>query len=285
MKRAPITIEELNRCHQAVQGLFGPMCEQLRGDWTSTKEGQSDKPQTLEDFFRSKTRHAQAGQSLGIFSIGKLPEQIATSELKEFVQAYFCQPVDILADQSVASIPSEAWRSFLCYVPQANAIQILDEVLAPLKAKNAGRFWGITGITHEDLMCDPDDELDYVYGLSREGEPGFPGIAIVSTRRIWRPAEIGFELSRLRLFKLVTHEIGHLFHAQHCLRHACNMNGVETVDQIDRHPLELCPDCMAKICWVGGTHPKVRYERLERACRKLNMQTESELYQRCGELL
>jgi archaemetzincin len=261
------------------------MDEQLRGDWTSTKEGQKDKLENLEDFLRKETRHAKEGQSLGFFSIGKLPEQIPTSELKEFVAAYFSLPVDFLTDQGGASIPSDAWRSILCYVPQANANRILIKVLAPLKEPNAGRYWGITAITHEDLMCDPDDDLDYVYGLSREGETGLPGIAIVSTRRIWRPAAVGFELSRLRFLKLVTHEIGHLFHAQHCLKHACNMNGVETVDQIDRHPLEVCPECMAKICWIGGTHPKVRYERLTTVCERLNLQTEGCLYQRCRKLL
>lgn len=277
-------IDELNRCKKAVHGLFGPMDEQLRGDWTSTKDGQTEKPESFDEFLERDRRHITEGQSLGIFFIGNLPELISRDELRGFVQAYFSLQVVFLPNQDRNSIPKDAWRSILHYVPQANACLILDRVLAPLKKPHAKSYWGIIAITHEDLLYDPNDDLDYVYGLSRAGEPGFPGIAIVSTRRIWRPDAVGVETSRLRLFKLVTHEIGHLFHVQHCLKHACIMNGVETVDQIDRHPIEVCPDCMAKICWIGQIYPKARYDRLIAVCKRLDMQTEAGLYRKCREL-
>jgi archaemetzincin len=263
------------------------------GQWSNNFEvtgrlppdGKQDKSEIFEEFLKRRRHHAKEGQSLAFFSIGRLPQLVSLSELGDFVEAYFSLPVFFLQDREINSIPNVAWRSIPCYVPQANANSILDHILKPQKDPNAERCWGIIAITHEDLLYDPDDVLDYVYGLSGAGEPGKPGIAVVSTRRIWQPDAVGFELSRLRLFKLVTHEIGHLFHVQHCLKHACNMNGCETVDQIDRHPIEVCPDCMAKICWIGQIHPKARYDRLIAVCERLNMQTEAGLYRACRELL
>jgi len=282
-----VTVEELNRCSQAIKGLFGPMVEQFRGDWTSTADGQKDKSEIFEfkDFLKREKHHVKKGQSLALFSIGELPQLISRSELQDFVEAYFSLPVIFLPNQEINSVPSDAWRSIHCYVRQANANSILDHVLKPQKQQNAERCWGIIAITHEDLLYDPDDVLDYIYGLSGAGELGLPGVAVVSTRRIWQPDAVGFELSRLRLFKLVTHEIGHLFHLQHCLKHACNMNGVETIDQIDRHPIEVCPDCMAKICWIGQIHPKARCDQLIAVCERLNMQSDGGLYRKYRELL
>lgn len=281
MKSGPVSDQELIRCSQAVESLFGPMVEQFRGDWTSTKDGQSDMMESFECFLDGRKSKVGEGQALGIVSIGDLSDQIPMDALKEFLQAYYSLPVVSLDSLRVASIPSTAWRTICCYAPQADGNEILNEVLQPLKEQCAGRWWGVAAITHEDLMYDPKDGEDYVYGLSNSDI----GAAVVSTRRIWQPAAVGFELSRLRFLKLVTHEIGHLFHLRHCLTHACVMNGVETVDQIDRHPLEACPDCMVKICWTCQVHPKVRYERLAEACERLGMSPETNLYRGCLGLL
>jgi archaemetzincin len=267
--------------NQTIQNLFGSLVEQFRGDWTSTKEGQQDKLETFNDFQQRAKWNSSKAQSLGFFTIGKLPTEISLSHLKGFLDAYFSSPGIFLDDQGVDSVPRAAWRSILCYVRQANANLILEHNLKPLKTPNAGKCWGIVAITHEDLFCNSDDDLDYVYGASLEGEPGLPGIAVVSTRRVWQPDAVGLELSRLRLLKLLAHEIGHLYFLTHCLTHACVMNGVETLDQIDRHPLGVCPDCMMKLCWTSRTRPKDRYSRLRKICANLKLKTEVNQYTQC----
>jgi predicted Zn-dependent protease len=284
MKIQSVTVEELNRCREAVKGHFSPMVEQFRGDWKSTVEGGNDKLQAVDLFLKIEPQATQ-GLSLALFSIGSLPQGISHNEVQDFIKDYFSMPVQPLKGQEIDSLPCDAWRSFGGFVPQADANWILDHVLCPLKERHRTSHWGIIALTNEDLLCDPNDVLDYVYGLSNKNDPNLPGIAIISTRRIWQPNAVGIELSRSRLYKVIAHEIGHLFYLRHCLTHACLMNGVETIDQIDRHPIGLCPDCMAKFCWIAQIQPKTCYEHLIAICQKLNMSNEAGLYQKCLELL
>ncbi len=65
-----------------------------------------------------------------------------------------------------------------------------------------------------------------------------------------------------RSLKLVTHEVGHTFGLEHCVRYRCNMNGSNSLDESDRAPLHLCPDCLAKLRWNRGFDALERYERL-----------------------
>ncbi|MBV9959832.1 MAG: hypothetical protein JO360_15510, partial [Acidobacteria bacterium] len=70
----------------------------------------------------------------------------------------------------------------------------------------------------------------------------------------------------LRTMKLATHETGHMFSIEHCIKYECDMNGTNSLSETDRHPLDVCPECMAKICWATGTDPALRYERLAEFC-------------------
>jgi archaemetzincin len=96
---------------------------------------------------------------------------------------------------------------------------------------------------------------------------------------------VELELSRARLLKVITHETTHLFDVRHCLNYACNMNGVETVDEIDRHPLELCPECMAMVCWTTQVHPAERYEKLATVCREIGLPKDASFYDACQKAL
>ncbi len=78
-----VTIEELNRCSQAVESLFRPMVEQFRGDWTSTEEGQKDKAESFEDFSKREGRHVKQEQSLALFAIGRLPQAIPLGDASD----------------------------------------------------------------------------------------------------------------------------------------------------------------------------------------------------------
>jgi archaemetzincin len=45
------------------------------------------------------------------------------------------------------------------------------------------------------------------------------------------------------------------------------MGGVNSLDELDRSPLWLCPECMAKIAWATGADPVARYRKLAELCK------------------
>ncbi|HEY4596413.1 MAG TPA: hypothetical protein VIJ02_08445, partial [Thermoanaerobaculia bacterium] len=62
--------------------------------------------------------------------------------------------------------------------------------------------------------------------------------------------------------KIASHETGHMFSIPHCTKYLCVMNGTGSLNEVDRHPLDACPECMAKICWATGYDPRRRFERI-----------------------
>ena len=54
----------------------------------------------------------------------------------------------------------------------------------------------------------------------------------------------------------------HMFSMLHCTRHLCNMCGSNHLDEADRHPLWLCPHCLAKLCRATGADPRRRFRAL-----------------------
>jgi hypothetical protein len=46
-----------------------------------------------------------------------------------------------------------------------------------------------------------------------------------------------------------------MFGMAHCTAHPCNMNGVNSLDEADRAPLEPCPECLAKVALLTTTEP------------------------------
>ena len=66
----------------------------------------------------------------------------------------------------------------------------------------------------------------------------------------------------LRTLKTATHETGHMFSMAHCTLFECNMCGSNHLPEADRRPLELCPHCLAKLCYATNADPIKRFERL-----------------------
>ena len=89
-----------------------------------------------------------------------------------------------------------------------------------------------------------------------------------------------FRLCLLRTMKTATHETGHMFGMQHCIAYECNMCGSNNREEADRRPIQLCPECVAKVWWATGTDPLSRYERLASFCEKQGLKPEQEFYQR-----
>ena len=71
-----------------------------------------------------------------------------------------------------------------------------------------------------------------------------------------------------------------MFSIRHCTKYECIMSGSNHVGETDRRPLDACPECMAKIAWLSGVDPAVRYKKLESVCRSLGLKSEANEFKR-----
>ncbi len=58
------------------------------------------------------------------------------------------------------------------------------------------------------------------------------------------------------------------------------MCGSNNLGESDRHPLEVCPQCVAKICWATSADPQKRFTHLADFCRKHSLVDEADFYEK-----
>jgi archaemetzincin len=118
----------------------------------------------------------------------------------------------------------------------------------------------LIAFTNEDLY--PDNSMNYVFGqASLENRVG-----VWSLYRLDDRADQKTFL--LRTIKIAAHETGHMFSMHHCTAYNCVMSGSNHLAETDSHPIDACPECMAKVCWFSHIAPAERYKRLAEVCRK-----------------
>jgi archaemetzincin len=80
-----------------------------------------------------------------------------------------------------------------------------------------------------------------------------------------------------RTLKIAIHETGHMFSMKHCTKYECLMSGTNNLAETDRRPLDVCPECMAKIAWAFRYDPAERYRRLAEFWRSQKREVEAHL--------
>lgn len=151
------------------------------------------------------------------------------------------------------------------YVPQRrqyNSTMLIGQ-LAERVPNDALVYVGITG---EDLFA---KGLNFVFG---EG-------SLVNRCGIYSLVRYRTEdeaLFKRRALKLMAHEVGHILSIGHCIHYKCVMQGANSLDEDDRHPMHLCPVDLEKLRWNTGFDPKERYRRLETFYRKHGLDSEAD---------
>ena len=98
-------------------------------------------------------------------------------------------------------------------------------------------------------------------------------------------SDAAFRLCLLRTLKTATHETGHMFSMNHCIRYECNMCGSNHREESDRRPIALCPECVAKVAWATGADLAPRYRKLAEFARAQGLVKEAEFCERSIEAL
>jgi len=114
------------------------------------------------------------------------------------------------------------------------------------------------GLTASDLY--PDEKMNFVFGQSTLRDR----VGVWSLCWLGEPdqSEAEFRTTLARTLKVASHETGHMFSIPHCTKYNCIMNGALSLGEVDFHPFDACPECMAKICWATRSEPRDRYQRL-----------------------
>ncbi|HOX06691.1 MAG TPA: archaemetzincin [Planctomycetota bacterium] len=210
-------------------------------------------------------------QPLGDFSATQRKMVTITSEA---MAVWFNVPTKFREDLKADVVPEAArrknpytgWEQFLTG-------HILDRVLKPNLPRDAAASICFTAT---DLW--PGKGWNFVFGQASLEER----VGVWSLYRFGDPdkSEESYRLALLRTLKLATHESGHMFSLPHCTAYECNMNGCNTQDESDRHPLALCPECMAKTCWATRAEPAERYRKLIELCRREGLKPEAAAYEK-----
>ena len=58
----------------------------------------------------------------------------------------------------------------------------------------------------------------------------------------------------------------------------CGACGSNNLPEMDRRPLALCPECLAKLCWATGADPAERFRKLAALARKQGLLEESSFW-------
>lgn len=117
-------------------------------------------------------------------------------------------------------------------------------ILKPLHNKN---YAALLGFTSTDLY--PRPSWDIVFGIAYMKE----SIGLWSVARFGRGDDSeAFRKQFLeRSMSTASHETAHLFGMAHCIAWDCLMNGSDSLEESDRHPLVFCPSCQAKVNWLS----------------------------------
>lgn len=212
-----------------------------------------------------KNRRVIYVQPLGDFS----PTQSKiVDETAEFMGVYFQLPVKIREGLSLDLVPENARRrSGTLGSQQVLTTYVLAEVLKPRLPKDAVVFIGFTAV---DLW--PGEGWNYVFGQASLSDR----VGIWSIGRYGNPAKSdeAYRLCLLRTLKTATHETGHMFTMAHCTLYKCNMCGSNHLEEADRLPLEVCPHCLAKLCYATDADPVTRFAKLIEFYREHRLEAE-----------
>jgi archaemetzincin len=274
-----LDVAQLHRAIRTLTPLHADKHEPGPHDWLASHQegGQTfdayrrDDP-VIPDLDRSPgKRHTLYIQRLGSLT----PTQDEIVELTaQYMHRFFGVPVKLAKPLPMTLVPDSARRTH----PSTGTRQILtsyvlNNVLQPRLPDDAVAYISLTA---SDLW--PGAGWNFVFGQASLTER----VGVWSVHRYGDPDEsdAAFRRALMRTIKVAVHETGHMFSMKHCTAHECVMGGSNNLDETDRAPVWLCPQCMAKMCWATHTDPIERYAKLAKFMRKRGFTEEAAFFER-----
>ncbi len=239
----------------AIIPFFKPMHVQ-EGDWLKSFH---EEGQTFEQYLVSNPNlPSEKRRTIYIQPVGEFMEsQRKVLQLAaDYMKAFYNLPVKLNEIRSLGNLPNNSQRKH----PDDGHLQVktryfLDDLLPKMLPDNAAAFICFTSI---DLY--QDENWNYVFGQATLQNR----VGVWSLARFGKPDKGVDEYRSFleRTLKIAMHETGHMFSMLHCTKYECLMSGTNHLGETDRRPLDVCPECMAKIAWAMNYEPTERYQNL-----------------------
>ena len=258
-REAKKELKELREDIKKIEPFFKPMGKPLQFDWLASNQ---EPGQTFDEYIDSNPivptddRKIIYIQPLGKFSSDQNKVIGITSD---YIEAFYGLKVKALPTKPLPEKLNEPDQRMIDYPKhrQLRTGYIMEKMLQPALPKDGA---ALIAFTNEDLY--PDSSMYFVFGqASLENRVG-----VWSLFRL--DDQANFDTFLRRTMKISVHEIGHMFSMRHCTKYECVMSGSNHVGETDRRPIDACPECMAKICWMMEQRPADRYKRLVEFARK-----------------
>ncbi len=256
----------LVKASKAVEPFFELMRQPKPDEWLANF---NEDGQTFAQYINSKpvlpmpVRRMIYIQPLGNFDKKQLKIIEFTAD---YLRAFYNLPVKLLARKPIEKpLTSKNYRvdKFSKNI-QIRTRYFLDEILQPNLPPDAA---ALIAFTNEDLY--PDENSKYVFGQANLKNK----VGVWSLFRLQK--FVSYEIFLKRALKIGVHETGHLFSFKHCTKYECVMSGTNNLGETDKRPIDACPECMAKICWMTGYNPQTRYANLAEFARQSGLKKEA----------
>lgn len=264
--------QKLVKIKDSVAPFFKPMGEPDDYDWLASFK---EPGQTFEQYvvgnptLPTATRRVIYIQPMGEFTP---TQQKVLALVADYMDAFYNLPVKLNPTVRLDDVPAYMQRKNSTRFPrQIRTTYFLDTILPPLLPDDAAAF---LCFTNEDLY--PGDDWYFVFGqASLERRVG-----VWSLNRLGEPDKSDKDYKKFlaRTLKIAMHETGHMFTMMHCTKYECLMSGTNNLNETDRRPLDVCPECMAKIAWAMNYEPSQRYRNLAEFWKRQNWTEEEKSF-------
>lgn len=263
-------VESLRADIKKIEPFFEPMGIPGQFDWLKTYK---EPGQTFDEYISSNpTLPTDERRTIYIQPIGRFNAQQSQiiKTTADYMEAFFGLPVKMLDTKPRPPKLNEPDQRNIDYPPhrQLRSGYFLERMPKELPSDAAA----LIAFTDEDLY--PDSSMYFVFGqASLENRVG-----VWSLYRLDDQAD--FDTFLRRTMKIAVHETGHMFSMRHCTKYECVMSGSNHLGETDRRPIDTCPECMAKICWMTKQSPAERYSRLAEFAENEGMEEEAKGFEK-----
>ncbi len=186
-------------------------------------------------------------------------EESAFRQTADFLSLYFQCPVRIGRDITVNDFPETAQKNDPKDGLTINSVYLTDKILKPGLPADC---WGVMAISANNIYKAEGLSVQYgdtlIYGRA----------GVIS---IYHMKSADPQTYLMRILKGASHETAHLLSIPHCTTWLCNMNGKANMQEFDRSPLYMAPDCLAKLIFATNANINRRMTELENFATSNNL--------------